>query len=163
MHDILTKSGCERLKKESRMHTFITVLGITVLAFLMLVSIVGATQSADAQNSGSNNYNDLNKVYEKDIKTQDEALRINPLDSDAWKSKGQDLHDLKRYDEAIITYDQAIQINPRDSDAWDGKGLALNQLRKYDEALRAFDKALEINPQDSIAWQAKGILSKPIK
>jgi quinol-cytochrome oxidoreductase complex cytochrome b subunit len=32
----------------SRRHTFIAVLGITVLAFLMLMSIAGAKQGSDA-------------------------------------------------------------------------------------------------------------------
>jgi hypothetical protein len=44
-----------------------------MLAFSMLMSIAGATQSADAPNSGGN-------YLEKDLQKQDEKLRINPHD-----------------------------------------------------------------------------------
>ena len=54
------------MKKESRRHTFIVVLGITVLAFLMLMSIAGATQSAPVPDSSSNSQN---------IRTLDPALK----------------------------------------------------------------------------------------
>lgn len=70
---------------------------MTVLTFLVLISIASATQPADASNSGSNSKNihtldpDLKNVYEKGTKYQDEVLRINPLDSEAWKLKGWDL------------------------------------------------------------------------
>ncbi len=57
----------------SRRHTFITVLEITVLDFLVLISATSATQSADVPNSGGN-------YLEKDIQKQDEKLRINPHD-----------------------------------------------------------------------------------
>jgi hypothetical protein len=41
--------------KASRSHTLIKALGITLLAFFILVSIAGAIPLADILNSGSNN------------------------------------------------------------------------------------------------------------
>jgi len=82
--------------KVNRKHTVIMALGITVLASLMLVSIVGAAQSSIAawikQGSelmNSEKYNEAIKAYEK-------AIEINPNDSDAWYNKGVALYTLNR-------------------------------------------------------------------
>ena len=48
--------------KASRRHTIITALGITVLAFLILVSIAGATQDPMVRNNKGNVQTDLNKI-----------------------------------------------------------------------------------------------------
>jgi hypothetical protein len=49
----------------SRRHTFIIFLGIDALAFLVLISIIGATQPAAVPDSGGD---PLKNFYEKDIK-----------------------------------------------------------------------------------------------
>ena len=147
-----------------RRHTIVTFLGIAVLAFLVLISIAGATQHADISNSSSNLQNtstlDPAPKYsiEKQLKEQDKALRINPLDSEAWKFKGFDLAMLHRYDEAIIAYDQAIKVNPQDSDAWFQKGdLLLDELNRPYEAIKAYYKAIELNQKDVWnVWESKG-------
>ena len=50
--------------KVSRRHTIITILGITVLVFLILVSIAGATQDSMIRNNKGNVQTDLNKIDE---------------------------------------------------------------------------------------------------
>ena len=146
------------------MHTFITFLGITALAFLMLMSIAGATQSVPVPEFSSNSENirtldpALKNSYEKQLKEQDEALQKNPFDSEAWKFKAFDLAMLHRYDEAIIAYDQAIKVNPKDSDAWFQKGDMLHdELNRSIEAIKTYYKAIELNPKDVWSvWESKG-------
>jgi tetratricopeptide (TPR) repeat protein len=99
---------------------------------------------------------DLKNISEKHIKTQDEALQIDPQNSTAWTIKGLTLYNLNKYDEAIKAYDEAIRINPRNSKAWIYKGLVLRDLGRYDEAIKADEKAIEINPENSTAWTNKG-------
>jgi tetratricopeptide (TPR) repeat protein len=146
-------------------HKLYSITLVSAVIILMLVSIAGAEQLVDVPNFGSNNYNDLNKVYENDIKTQDTAIEINPYDSEAWKNKGLVLVMLQKPGEALKAFNKAIEINPHYSDAWTGKGLALTELNKFDKAIKAYDKAIEINPQDSDAWTGKGLafegLNKP--
>jgi tetratricopeptide (TPR) repeat protein len=125
----------DKCDKASRKYTIITVLGITALALLILVSIASAEKSADIPDSESNDHADLNKYVEKNMKTQDIAIEINPQYSDE---------------------DIAIEINPQYSDAWNNKGDALSQQNKFDKAAKAFDKAIEINPQNTDAWNNKG-------
>jgi len=72
--------------KASRSHTLIKALGITLLAFFILVSIAGAIPLADILNSGSNNVSNLNKSNEA-IKAYDKAIEITPQDSAAWNNQ----------------------------------------------------------------------------
>jgi tetratricopeptide (TPR) repeat protein len=116
------------------------------------MSITGAKQLVDTSSSSSNSDNmrtldpALKNSIEKQLKEQDEALRINPLDLEAWKFKGFDLAMLHRSDEAIIAYDQAIKVNLQDLDAWYYKGVTLYRLNKDEDAIKAFDKAIEVDP-----------------
>ena len=145
--------SCEKV---SRKYTIMTVLGITVLVFLMLVSSSGCVSFLGISNSGSNNGPILNKSDEA-LKAHDKAIEINPHDWSAWYGKGNSLKELGNYDEALKAYDKAIEINPQNTDTWNNKGDVLTKLNKSDEALKAFDKAIEINPQNADAWNNKGV------
>jgi hypothetical protein len=48
-----------RYDKASRGYTFIKALGITLLAFFILVNIAGAVSIADISNSSSNNASNM--------------------------------------------------------------------------------------------------------
>ena len=96
----------------SRWHSFKSVLGITVLSFLMLVSIAGCVSFAGIPNSSSNNVPILNKSDEA-ITAFDKAIEINPQNLTAWNGKGLVLYKSNKYDEAITAFDKAIEINPQ--------------------------------------------------
>jgi tetratricopeptide (TPR) repeat protein len=99
-----------RYDKASRGYTFIKALGITLLAFFILVNIAGAVSIADISNSSSNNASNLNKSNEA-IKAYDKASNS---------------------DEALKALDNAIEINPHDSNVWIYKGNVLSDLNKLD-------------------------------
>jgi len=132
--------------KASRRHTIITALGITVLAFLILMSIAGATQDPMVWNYKGNFLSDQNN----------KAIEINPQNSIDWYIKGNDLYNSNKFDESTEAYDKAIEINPHDSKVWNNKGNALWKQSKYDEALKAYDKAVEIDPKNPDAWNSRG-------
>jgi tetratricopeptide (TPR) repeat protein len=96
----------------SRRHTFIAFFGITVLLFVLLMNIAGATQDSDAWFNKGNALANLNK-YDEAITVFDKAIEINPQDSITWYSKGVALSYLNRLDEAIKAYDKSIEINPQ--------------------------------------------------
>jgi tetratricopeptide (TPR) repeat protein len=139
----------DKCDKASRKYTIITVLGITALALLILVSIANAEKSADISDSESNDHADLNKYVEKNMKTQDIAIEINPQYSDAWTGKELALSQQNKFDKAAKAFDKAIEINPQNTDAWNNKGDALTKLNKSNEAKKAYDKAIEIDSQNS--------------
>jgi tetratricopeptide (TPR) repeat protein len=90
------------------------------------------------------NIYDSLKAYKMD--TYDQAIKINPNDSDAWIAKGALLFMLGKYDDALKAYDQAIKISPKSDISWIAKGYSLFMLGKYDDALKAYDQAQEIEP-----------------
>ena len=98
----------------SRKRTIITVLGITILALLILVSIANCLSFTDIPNLGSNNVSNLNKSNEA-IKENDKAIEINPQYSKTWYSKGIALYKSNKFIEALKAFDKAIEINPQNS------------------------------------------------
>jgi hypothetical protein len=77
----------ERFDKASRRHTYIAILGIIVLTFLVLISITGATQNSGTWiNKGVN----LAKLGKSDaaIKACDKVIKINSHNSYVWYNKG---------------------------------------------------------------------------
>jgi tetratricopeptide (TPR) repeat protein len=136
--------------KVSQRRTIIKALVITMLTFVILVSVASAAQLAGILNSGDYDISKLNKVLENYIIIQDKAIEINLHKFNGLESIKDLLYiDLNKSDEAIKAFDKAIEINPQNSKAWNNKGLLLSNLNKSDEAIKAFDKAIEINPQDS--------------
>ncbi len=104
----------ETYDKGSQRHTITMALGITVLVFLMLVSISGCVSFSGITNSGSNNVSILNKSDEA-LKAYDKAIEINPQNTDAWNNKGDTLSKQNKYDEAKKAYDKAIEIDSQNS------------------------------------------------
>ncbi len=66
--------------KANRKHTYIIAVGITVLVFLILMSIASTAQFSGIQNSSSNNVPNFNK-FDKAINAYDKAIEINPPNS----------------------------------------------------------------------------------
>src|SRR5208283_252017 len=108
----------------SRRHTFIAILGITVLFFSLLVSITGATQNSAAWDNKGIALCKLGK-FDEAITAYDKAIEVDPQNSGAWYNKGRTLNKLNMSDEAIKAYDKVIELNPQDSIGWIGKGRAL--------------------------------------
>jgi tetratricopeptide (TPR) repeat protein len=150
----------KRYDNASRRYAFVAVVGIAIIAFLVLISIVSATQ---------NSVYWFDKVLENEIKASEKAIEINPQNSTAWSEKGSNLYVLGRDDEAIKACDRAIELNPQNTDAWLLKGKYLTRQNRLDEAIKVYDKIIELNgkgialtkirPQSlgaSIAWTSKG-------
>ena len=72
--------------KVSRRHTIIKALAITMLTFLILVSIADATQDSDAWVNKGNALFDLYK-FDEAIKAYDKAIEINPQNINALQNR----------------------------------------------------------------------------
>jgi tetratricopeptide (TPR) repeat protein len=99
--------------------------------------------------------------YNESIESLDNAIEINPNDTNAWYYKGVALYTSGSYNKSIQAYEKAIEVNPKFAEAWCNKGLALYNLGKcnksfYGEAIQAFDEAIGINPNIADAWNNKG-------
>jgi tetratricopeptide (TPR) repeat protein len=96
----------------SKRRTIIRILAITMVMFLILVSIAGAGPFTYIPNSVNNHVSNLNKSIEA-IKAFDKTIEINPQNSDAWYNKAVILNKLSKSAEAINAYEKAIEINPQ--------------------------------------------------
>ncbi|MGB8936142.1 MAG: tetratricopeptide repeat protein, partial [Candidatus Nitrosopolaris sp.] len=86
----------------------------------------------------------------------DQAIKIDPNDTDAWNNKGSALNNLGQYYEAIECCDRTIKIDPNLAAAWINKGNALDDLGQYNEAIECYDRAIKIDPNLAAAWINKG-------
>jgi tetratricopeptide (TPR) repeat protein len=97
------------------------------------------------------------RKFDEAIKTCDNGLAINSVDSSLWNNKGVALSSLEQYEEAIKCYNKAISIKANEGDPWRNKGAALIALGRSAEAIKCIDQTLTINVQDANAWLAKGL------
>lgn len=94
--------------------------------------------------------------YQTALVSFDQALALNPNNSDTWTYRGVVLGCLNCHKEAIASYDQAIEIQPDYYLPWDIRGLALLNLSRYEEAIANCDKALELVPDYHQFWINRG-------
>ncbi|KAM3130405.1 hypothetical protein pb186bvf_017504 [Paramecium bursaria] len=95
-------------------------------------------------------------LNEEAIQMYDNAIQLNPQDSDSYMNKGDTLRLLKRNEEAIQMYDKAIELHPLSVQAYNNKGDSLCQLNRNEEAIQNYDIAIEWRPQFAQAYNNKG-------
>ena len=101
----------------------------------------------------------LNKLgrFPEALKCSEEALKLDPENSQMLFERGYTLIRLKKCQEGLDFYDKALKQNPKYVKVLYFKGFALIQTEKYDEALECFEKALDLNPETGHAWSGKGL------
>ena len=106
-----------------------------------------------------------------------EAIKLNPLDSDSYYNKGNQnkynigisLNKIKRYEEALQMYDKAIELNPKynklyyffykkGNKYYYDLGKVLDKLNRYRDASLMYDKTIEMNSYFSKAYRCKGAI-----
>jgi len=79
---------------------------------------------------------------ENAIKCFDEALALDPKNTEAYVKKGAAFERLRRLEDAIGCYDRAIAVDDSMTLAYLYKGGVFNQLERFGEALQCYEKAL---------------------
>ena len=82
----------------------------------------------------------------------EEALRLNPLLTDAWDGKAAILIELRRYEEALEKW---LSHHPARKDPRTGKPPVLIGPKLYEEALEAIEEELRLDPTYLWAWEKK--------
>ncbi|MFW9880627.1 MAG: tetratricopeptide repeat protein [Candidatus Thorarchaeota archaeon] len=93
------------------------------------------------------------KQYEEGLKTVDEAIELNPQDSDFINNKATILAYLGRKEEAINTAEYLISLNPKYGNSYDTYGEVLMVLEDYENAIEKFKEALNLEPTGWFAYQ----------
>ena len=81
----------------------------------------------------------------------DEALSLNPRDTELLVKKGDALEKLRRTKEALECYDRALAIDSSMTVAYLHKGGLLNRVERFDEAMQCYEQALRTQDKDRAA------------
>jgi tetratricopeptide (TPR) repeat protein len=99
-----------------------------------------------------------NKKQESDKAIADcnQAIRLEPNDTNAFFNRGYAYKAKGRYDRAIEDYDQAIRLNPNHADAINNRGNTYNSKGQYDRAIEDYNQAIRLNPNYATAFYNRG-------
>ena len=93
------------------------------------------------------------KIRAEDI---EKYLLKKSANADAYISKADALHSLRRYEEALAVYEQAIRLDPDNIHTYKSKGDALHSLQRYEEALVAYEQVIDLDSHYAYAYKSKG-------
>ena len=85
--------------------------------------------------------------YDQAIVAFDEAIRLDPNDSEAHRWRGDASLNKREFDKALSEYDEAIRLDPKNGMAYCGRGAALTGKGEFDKAIASFDQAIRLDPQ----------------
>ena len=124
-----------------------------VIAIVALLAL-GVMYRSNGDSATSDVAVDVATTVQKGLlQTAEDALAINPQDSDAWYTKGVALQiELGDNQGAVDSYSRAIEINPQYLSALFNRGLAYNALGRLDEAKADFTTIVTL--KDGVAPQA---------
>ena len=88
------------------------------------------------------------KIEEAQI-SYDQAIKLNPRHSWAYRQKGQLYYDEGQFDLAVDNFTQAIQIEPSATN-YKGRGAAYVALNEHAGAIADFNEALKLDPLDEL-------------
>lgn len=86
----------------------------------------------------------------------DKALKLNPLNVDAWIRKGVTYYDQKEHYEAEIALNEAIRLSPLNFKALYNRGKNRLAIQNYQGAVSDFDKAVSRKPEHASAVEYLG-------
>jgi tetratricopeptide (TPR) repeat protein len=124
-----------------------------VIAIVALLAL-GVMYRSNGDSATSDVAVDVATTVQKSLlQTAEDALAINPQDSDAWYTKGVALQlELGDNQGAVESYSRAIEINPQYFSALFNRGLAYKALGRLDEAKADFTTIVTL--KDGVAPQA---------
>ena len=96
------------------------------------------------------------RQYDRAIADFDEAIRLDPKYSNAFKNRGDAYRDMGEYDGAIVDYNQTILLNPNDASAFNERGYAYSAKNEYDRAIADYDQAIRLDPAKALPFNNRG-------
>ena len=85
-----------------------------------------------------------------------EALKMDPKMSDAFKGRGFVYYKLGKYKHAIKEYEKCLSLAPDDAEAYYERGNAYLAAGSKKRALEDYDKSITLNPKFPDAYNARG-------
>ena len=85
------------------------------------------------------------------------AVKLNPLDADAYNNRGIAYDSKGEYGLAIKDFNQAMQLNPSDAVPHNNRGTVYVDKNEIDLAIRDFNQAIRLNPNEDKTYNNRGI------
>ena len=89
------------------------------------------------------------------VKVFDQAIRLDPTNTEALLKLGYSKFHLDDYAGALAAYDKVLDIDVANSEAWNLKSLVHYQQKNYAKALDCAEKSIDSDPTFGMAWYNK--------
>lgn len=133
-------------RQRNRFLPLFAAIGIAVLLFSLIFSVLPALNQGDSNNG--NTLNQLELTPGSEETEMRERLETNPDDVDAMIILANLLVNTGRGSEAIGLYERAVNLRPDDIDLRVAFGQTLMRSQHWLDAQLQFERAREINPDD---------------
>jgi len=133
------------------------LLGVVVIVVLIALGLVFRSNSEPSEQTASSNPTpttvQTTSVPKSLLQTAEDAIALNPLDSEAWYAKGVYLQtNIGDSQSAVESYSRAIEINPKFLSALFNRAFAYKDLGALDEAIADFETVVDL--QNGVAPKA---------
>jgi tetratricopeptide repeat protein len=85
------------------------------------------------------------------FKHYDEAIRLNPMNPEAFYNRGVAFGQIGQFDRAIADLNKAIRLKPYDPDYFTNRGTAYYLRGEHNKAIADYDEALRLNSKHTTA------------
>lgn len=86
------------------------------------------------------------------ISDLNQAIALDPNQSDFYNAIGAALEKINNYPEAINNFDKAIQLRPDFQEALYNRGIAKGKMNDHAGAINDFNQAISLNPSDAFSY-----------
>jgi Tfp pilus assembly protein PilF len=90
------------------------------------------------------------------LRLLDQAIKIDPLNSNAFGWQGIYYNNTSDYGKALISFNRALELDSSDATAAWGKGDALSLLNRSNEAVSWYSEAIKLDPASWYAYRERG-------
>ena len=96
--------------------------------------------------------------YDKAIADFNEAIRLDPKTSLAFRNRGDTYTNKGDHNRAIADYNEAIRLDSNDALALSARGVAYANKGDYDRAIADFNRAIQLDPKSTHAFRNRGVV-----
>lgn len=99
----------------------------------------------------------LKSDWDNAILDFEEALNLEPGNSDAYRHRGMTNYKMGDFKSAIKDYNQAIKLDPKNSDLFLNRGILIAESGDTDNAIKDFTEAIRLNPTNQLAFHMRAL------